>query len=67
MNRWLARFAFSFFVVAAALAWEGYRGMQRGRPAWQGVVTGFAVSAAVALGVVGTREKHRAERERFDV
>jgi hypothetical protein len=29
-RRWMGRFSFSFLIVAVALGWESYRGVQRG-------------------------------------
>ncbi len=59
MNRWLARFAMSFFIIAAVLTWYAYQAMQHHAPLWQPVIELFAAASAVAMGVMGTREKHR--------
>jgi len=58
MNRWLARFAMSFFILAAVLAWYGYQALQHHAEIWRVAVDLFAAAAAVALGVAGTRAKH---------
>ena len=60
MRRWLARLAFSFFVVAAVLAWEGYRASKYGGGS-QGRAVVFLLAAALAvlLGLAGVRERHR--------
>ena len=59
MNRWLARLAMSFFIIAVVLAWEAYQGLQHHAPPWRIAVNLIAAAAAIALGVAGTREKHR--------
>ncbi len=59
MNRWLARFAMSFFIIAAVLAWSAYQALRQSLPAWRVATDLFAAAAAVALGVAGTRAKHR--------
>jgi hypothetical protein len=59
MNRWLARLAMSFFIIAAVLAWTGYQALQHHAELWRVVVDLFGASAAVTMGVVGTRAKHR--------
>jgi hypothetical protein len=58
MNRWLARFAFSFFVIAVVLAWSGYQALEQHAPLWRAVVDLFAAAAAITMGVIGTRAKH---------
>ncbi|MGH7213665.1 MAG: hypothetical protein ACREIT_02725 [Tepidisphaeraceae bacterium] len=63
MRRWLARLSFSFFIVAAWLAWEGYRSLSRqaaGRGQLFGVLCLVGALAFVALAVAGVRERHRA-------
>ena len=49
----------SFFVVAAVLAWEAYKAGERHAEPWRVGLYGFAAAAAVALGLAGTRERHR--------
>jgi hypothetical protein len=58
MNRWLARFAMSFFIIAAVLAWSAFQSLQHHAPAWQTAVDLFGAAASIALGFVGTRIKH---------
>ena len=60
MRRWLARFSFSFLIVAAVLVWETYHGLQSGalgvgRAALYLVAGGMAIG----LGLMGIRERHR--------
>jgi len=59
MNRWIARFAMSFFIVAAVLTWYAYQSLQQHAPLWQPMIELFAAAAAVTMGVAGIREKHR--------
>jgi len=59
MNRWFARLAMSFFVVAAVLTWSAYQSLQRHAPMWQSAIELFAAAAAITMGVAGIREKHR--------
>jgi hypothetical protein len=61
IHRYLARFAMSLFVISAVLAWEAYRAISVHEAIWRVAVDLFAASAALAMGVVGTREKHRRE------
>ena len=59
MRKWLARLAFSFLILAAALAWTGRQAAKRGDAA-----TGFYAVAALlgAAGIIGLRERHRPPR-----
>ena len=59
MHKWLARLAFSFLILAAAIAWTGRQAARRGDSA-----TGFYVVAAIlgAAGIIGLRERHRPDR-----
>jgi hypothetical protein len=59
MNRWLARLAMSFFIIAAVLAWSALRALQAHLELWRVGMDLFAAAAAITLGVVGLREKHR--------
>ena len=59
MNRWLVRLAMSFFIIAAVLAWEAYKALKAGAEPWRIGIYLFATAAGIALGVAGTREKHR--------
>ena len=58
-NRWLARLAMSFFIIAAVLAWEAYQAMQSHAPQWRFAVDMIGAAASIALGIAGMREKHR--------
>jgi hypothetical protein len=59
MHKWLARLAFSFLILAAALTWTGRQAAKRGDSA-----TGFYAVAALlgAAGIIGLRERHRPPR-----
>jgi hypothetical protein len=58
MNRWLARLAMSFFIIAAVLAWSAYQALQHHAETWRVAVDLFGAAAAVTMGVVGIRAKH---------
>lgn len=66
INRWLARLSLSFFVIAALLAFRIYKvvGEQprvtSSERVWLYVI---ATAMAVALGVMGVRERHKIVRE----
>jgi hypothetical protein len=60
MRRWLARLAFSFFVIAAVLAWEAYKASARGASA-RASLCALGAAAAAGLGFLGVRERHRPE------
>ena len=64
-RKWLARLSFSFMLVAAVLAWEGYKSLRgdRGEVSDTRVALCF-VGAAIgfALGFAGARERHRQDR-----
>ena len=69
MRKWLARLGFSFLILAAVLAWEGYQA-QTGR---RGAVSPWRVwgcyAGAVVLfgaGLRGVRQRHRLMEERDD-
>ena len=58
MQRWLARLAFSFIVIAILLAWSGRQAARRG----ESPTSRYAVAAVfAAAGVIGLRERHRRE------
>jgi hypothetical protein len=59
MNRWLARLAMSFFILAAVLAWYAYQALQHQAELWRVAVDLFGAAAAVAMGVAGTRARHK--------
>jgi hypothetical protein len=55
---WFARLAFSFVVLAAVAAYEGYRARERGNAPRATLL--FATAAAgAALGVAALRARHR--------
>ena len=62
MRRWLARLSFSFFVLAAVLVYDGYRGArgQGGRALTERQVQLRYAGAVVCigLGIAGTRARH---------
>jgi hypothetical protein len=56
MQKWLARLAFSFIILAVVLAWSGRQAGRRGDSP-----TGYYAAAALlgAAGILGLRERHR--------
>jgi hypothetical protein len=65
MTRWLARLAFSFLVLAALLAWTGYKELTtRSHPNNLRVALHF-VAAGISLGLAarGFKERHRRDNE----
>lgn len=69
MRKWLARLSFSFIVVAAVLAWEGWR-IRRGDRGpgreWQAYACIAGAAICFGLGLRGVRERHRLLHERSD-
>jgi hypothetical protein len=62
MAKWIARFAFSFILLAVVFAWEGYHTQRGDRgPAEPWKVYAFYAAAALCfgLGLRGIRERHR--------
>ena len=59
-QRWLARFSFSFLIVAVYLAYTGFNHPELG----QGRKILYYAGAALAFGLflMGTRERHRPQR-----
>ncbi len=57
MRRWLARLSFSFFILAAVLAWEAYRA--RDGSTWRPLLFLVAAMLCVLLGLAGVRERHK--------
>jgi hypothetical protein len=56
MGRWAGRLAFSFIVIAVALAWSGRDAARRGRsPTLRYAGAAFFAAA----GAMGLRERHR--------
>jgi hypothetical protein len=63
MQKWLARFSFSFLILAAFMAWEAYK-MVAGRvPLVPARLTLLCAGAGVctALAAAGIRARHRDE------
>jgi hypothetical protein len=58
---WLARLAFTFFVIAGLLVYDGYRLSRAGPEASRGQLVLYAVAAALSLvlGIAGLRARHR--------
>ncbi len=62
MRRWLARLGFSFLLLAAVLAWEGYQattGRRGDVPQWRIALCFMGAAALFAIGLRGVRERHR--------
>ena len=61
MRRWLARLSFSFIILAAILAWEGYKASKL--PGKQSAKFAYFAGAGVCLvlGMMGIKERHRLE------
>lgn len=57
---WFARFAFSFIVLGAVAAYEGYRAQERGETGRANLLF-VAAAAGVGLGFAGVRLRHRRE------
>ena len=55
---WFARFAFSFLVLAAVAALEGYKARERGN-ASRATYLFTTAAAGAALGVAALRTRHR--------
>jgi hypothetical protein len=57
MQKWLARLSFSCFIIAAVLAWEGYKLLQNQS---RGSLLYFVGAGALgALGAAGVRARHQ--------
>lgn len=67
MRKWLARLGFSFLILAAVLAWEGYQA-QTGRlgnvPPWRATACYLGAAVLFGVGLRGVRERHRLLEER---
>ena len=62
MDRWLARFSFSFFILAFVLIWEIYKGLegQLGYiPPWRYALYSVGTAILIVLGALGVRARHR--------
>jgi hypothetical protein len=55
---WFVRFAFSFIVLGAVAAYEGWRAEKRGDDG-RATVLFVAAAGGVALGLTGVRMRHR--------
>jgi hypothetical protein len=69
MRKWLARLGFSFILLAAVFAWEGYRiGRGDRGPGHEGRMYACYAAAALCfgLGLRGVHERHRLLREQDD-
>ena len=65
MARWLARFSFSFMILAGLLAWSGYRGLTRGGVQnWRIGLYFIGAGICFGLGLRGVRERHRGDGDR---
>jgi len=49
----------SFFIIAAVLIWQAYKGMQVGMENWRITIDLIAAAAAISMGVAGIRARHR--------
>jgi hypothetical protein len=63
MQKWLARFSFSFLILAAFMAWEAYKMIAGRVPMAPARLALFCVGAGVcaALAAAGIRARHRDE------
>ena len=59
---WFVRFAFSFIVLGAVAAYEGYRARER-HDDGRATLLFVAAAAGVGLGLIGVRMRHRSGRE----
>lgn len=55
---WFVRFAFSFIVLGAVAAYEGYRARER-HDNTRATLLFIAAAAGVGLGLAGVRMRHR--------
>lgn len=58
LRRWMARLAFSFFIVAFALFWRGQKRWQSGAQDWQAALLMAGGVACVIAGAIGVRMRH---------
>jgi hypothetical protein len=62
MQYWLARFSWSFLILAAVSAWDAYsslRGYGRYLPEWRIYLQLLLAAAFIVLGFMGVRARHR--------
>src|SRR5258708_12848322 len=62
-RRWLARFSFSFLVIAFFLGYEGYKRFSAmgGQAVWRTMLDFFGATVCVLLSFTGLRKRHRNE------
>ena len=65
MDRWLARLAYSFLILAGLLVWQAYREMTTLREPSKARLGLYFVGAMLSLGLAvrGMRVRHRIDRE----
>lgn len=65
VNRWLARLAFSFLILAGFLVWQAYRELTTlaSPNGWRIGLYFVVAGVSVGLGVRGVRERHRIYRD----
>lgn len=63
MQKWLARFSFSFIILAAVMIWRGYQLQKQNDPREQTNIAMLWVGGGVlfGLGLAGVRARHRNE------
>ena len=62
MPRWLARLAFSFFILAGLLFYQAYREMNPATakpPIWRIALYCLAAGVSIGLGLRGLRDRHK--------
>jgi hypothetical protein len=61
MRYWLARFSFSFFIIATVLIWETYKIISTAAPGqtWRIVLYAILAGVCIAMGAAGVRLRHR--------
>ena len=64
MDRWLARLAYSFLILAGLLVWQAYREMTTLREPGKARLGLYFVGAMVSVGLAvrGMRARHRIDR-----
>jgi hypothetical protein len=58
-QRWLARFSWSFCIIAVWLLYEAHLLNLRGGPAWEILLLVVGAAAAFGMGAAGIRARHR--------
>jgi hypothetical protein len=59
MRYWFSRFAFSFIIVAAVVAWAGYQAGRDGAGPWRVNLHYAAAALLFGTGLAALRERHR--------